>query len=325
MAINLLGLTPHKVSKDLSGYITYLYAPGGAGKTTFGSQMPKPLLLAFEKGYNAIPGIIAQDITSWGEVKQVVRELKKPEVKETFKTIICDTVDIASSLCEKYICNQLDIENIGDGGWGKNGWAKVKKEWEETWRTITMEGYAVLFISHSKDKTFKRKDGTEYNQIIPSCSTAYNEIIKNMSDIMAYIEVESGERRLVLRSPDESIDCKCRFRMMDPIVPFGYKELVDAMNRAIDKEATETDNKFITTEKAPAPAATAPVYDFDSEKAEFQDLVSKIMTKNQSDAPKITSITSKYLGKGKKVGEATPEQAELIHLINIELREDVLK
>lgn len=46
MAINLLSLTPHKVSKDLSGYITYLYAPGGAGKTSFGAAMPKPLLLA---------------------------------------------------------------------------------------------------------------------------------------------------------------------------------------------------------------------------------------------------------------------------------------
>ena len=121
MAINLLNLKPNVVSRDLSGYITYLYGPGGAGKTTFGSQMPAPLLLAFEKGYNALPGIIAQDVTSWSDVRQILRELKKPEVKATFKTVICDTVDIASQLCEKYICNQLDIENIGDGGWVKNG------------------------------------------------------------------------------------------------------------------------------------------------------------------------------------------------------------
>jgi len=59
MAINLKQLTGHKVSKDLSGYITYLYGPGGSGKTTLGSKMPKPLLLAFEKGYNAIPGVFA--------------------------------------------------------------------------------------------------------------------------------------------------------------------------------------------------------------------------------------------------------------------------
>ena len=162
MAINLLGLTPNKVSRDLSGYITYIYGPGGAGKTTFGVQAPGALLLAFERGYNALPGVLAQDITTWGQMKEVLRELKKPEVKAAFKTIIVDTVDIASVLCEKYICSQLGIENIGDGGWSTNGWAKVKREWEQTFRAITMDGYAVVFISHSKDKTFKPKNGNEY-------------------------------------------------------------------------------------------------------------------------------------------------------------------
>ena len=322
MAINLLALKPHKVSRDLSGYITYIYGPGGAGKTTFGSETPKPLLLAFEKGYNAIPGIIAQDITSWGELKQVIRDLKKPEVKEMFSTIIIDTVDIASQLCEKYLCNQLGIENIGDGGWATNGWAKVKREWEQTFRAVTMEGYALVFISHSKDKTFTRKDNTTYNQIVPSCSTAYNEIIKNMSDIMGYIEVEHGERKLILRSNDESVDCKCRFKYIEPEITFGYQNLVDALNRAIDAEANATDNKFVTDERSTFTSATT--YDYDILKAEFNELVSAIMTKNQSNAPKITAIVDKYLGKNKKVAEAIPEQAELIHLINIELKEDLL-
>lgn len=322
MAINLLELKPHKVSRDLSGYITYIYGQGGAGKTTFGSETPKPLLLAFEKGYNAIPGIIAQDVTTWGELKQVLRDLKKPEVKAMFSTIIIDTVDIASQLCEKYLCNQLGIENIGDGGWATNGWAKVKREWEQTFRAVTMEGYALVFISHAKDKTFTRKDGSTYNQIVPSCSTAYNEIIKNMSDIMGYIEVEHGERKLILRSSDESVDCKCRFKFIEPEITFGYQYLVDALNRAIDAEADATNNQFVTNEKASIAFVTN--YDYDALKLEFNDLVSKIMTKNQSNAPKITAIVDKYLGKGKKVAEATPEQAELIHLINIELKEDIL-
>lgn len=322
MAINLLELKPHKVSRDLSGYITYIYGPGGAGKTTFGSETPKPLLLAFEKGYNAIPGIIAQDITTWGELKQVLRDLKKPEVKAMYSTVIIDTVDIASQLCEKYLCNQLGIENIGDGGWATNGWAKVKREWEQTFRAVTMEGYALVFISHSKDKTFTRKDNTSYNQIVPSCSTAYNEIIKNMSDIMGYIEVEHGERKLILRSNDESVDCKCRFKYIEPEITFGYQNLVDALNRAIDAEANATHNQYVTNDKVAF--TTATTYDYDALKMEFNDLVSAIMTKNQSNAPKITAIVDKYLGKGKKVAEATPEQAELISLINIELKEDIL-
>lgn len=322
MAIDLLAIQPHKVSRDLSGYITYIYGPGGAGKTTFGASCKKPLLLAFELGYKALPGVMAQPIQSWGEVKQVLRDLKRPEVKEVYSTIVVDTVDIASQLCEKYMCNQLGIENIGDGGWATNGWAKAKKEWESTWRAFTMEGYAVVFISHSKDKVFKKKDGTEYNQITPSCSTAYEEIIKNMVDIMGYIEIDNGQRKLILRSADDSVDCKSRFKMIAPEIPFGYNELVDALNEAIDKEAALTNGKFVTNESFKAPEVTN--YDYDALMAEFKDIVGIVMGKNQTNAVKLTAIVDKYLGKGKKVAEATPEQSELIYLIISEIKSDLL-
>ena len=320
MAINLLGLTPNKVSRDLSGYITYIYGPGGAGKTTFGVQAPGALLLAFERGYNALPGVLAQDITTWGQMKEVLRELKKPEVKAAFKTIIVDTVDIASVLCEKFICSQLGIENIGDGGWSTNGWAKVKREWEQTFRAITMDGYAVVFISHSKDKTFKPKNGNEYNQIVPSCSTAYNEIIKNMADIMGYIDVNGNERKLVLRSPDGSIDCKCRFKHIAPVIDFSYQSLVNALNDAIDKEAAETGNKFVTNERA-AVAATVE-YDYEALMTEFSTIAGDLMNKNQTKyGPLITQIIDRILGRGKKISDTTPDQAEFVYLILQEVKE----
>ena len=320
MAINLLGLTPNKVSRDLSGYITYIYGPGGAGKTTFGVQAPGALLLAFERGYNALPGVLAQDITTWGQMKEVLRELKKPEVKAAFKTIIVDTVDIASVLCEKYICSQLGIENIGDGGWSTNGWAKVKREWEQTFRAITMDGYAVVFISHSKDKTFKPKNGNEYNQIVPSCSTAYNEIIKNMADIMGYIDVNGNERKLVLRSPDGSIDCKCRFKHIAPVIDFSYQSLVNALNDAIDKEASETGNKFVTNERATVAAAVE--YDYEALMTEFSTIAGDLMNKNQTKyGPLITQIIDRILGRGKKISDTTPDQAEFVYLILQEVKE----
>lgn len=320
MAINLLGIQPHKVSTDLSGYITYLYGPGGAGKTTFGVNAPKPLLIAFEKGYNALPGVIAQDVTTWGQMKEVLRELKKPEVKEVFSTIIIDTVDIASTLCEKYICSQLGIENIGDGGWTTNGWSKVKKEWEQTFRTITMEGYALIFISHSKTDKKERKDGTSYDRTLPSCSKAYNEIIKNMADIQGYIDVDGGIRKLILRSDDDTVECKCRFAQIKPVIDFSYDSLVTALNDAIDKEAKLTGNKFVTAEKETV--VEAPVYDFEAMMAEFQSIVGELMTsKPEYYQPRITEIVNSVLGKGKKVGEMTIEQADLLHVILGDVKE----
>ena len=58
MSINLLTIQPHKVSRDLSGYITFIYGPAKVGKTTFGSKMPGHLILVFERGYNALPGVM---------------------------------------------------------------------------------------------------------------------------------------------------------------------------------------------------------------------------------------------------------------------------
>lgn len=66
------------------------------------------------------------------------------------------------------------------------GWVQVKRELESTFRAVTQLGYAVLFISHDKDKTFTRQDGTQFNQIIPTLGNSYNLIIKDMVDIYAY-------------------------------------------------------------------------------------------------------------------------------------------
>ena len=324
MAINLMSLTPHQVSRDLSGYITYLYGCPKVGKTTLVSQFPGVLLLATEKGYNALPGIIAQDITRWSDIKETVRELKKPEVKERFKTIAIDTVDVAASYCDKYICNQLGIESLGEGGWSVNGWARYKKELEETFRTITNLGYALVFISHDTDKTFKRKDGTEFNQTVPTVQKSANEIFKAMADIYCYAAIDevSKERKLILRSVDGTVDAGCRFKYIEPEIPLNYESLVEALNKAIDKEAAEHDGKFVTEEREKAPT-TAVEYDYDALMTEFNNMAGKLMSKDSTYyGPRITQITSKILGKGKKVSETTRDQAEFIYLIVGEMKDE---
>lgn len=324
MAINLLALQPHKVSRDLSGYITFIYGPAKCGKTTFGSKMPGALLLAFERGYNALPGVVAQDITSWGEMKQVVRELKKPEVKEVFKSIVVDTADIAADACQKYICNQLGIDNIGDGGWKTNGWAKYKKEFEDTFRTLTQLGYAVVFISHDKEKTIKPQNSEEYQQIGSSMQTSALAIIENMSDIIGYAhpKMTDGGAKMVLtlRSADNSIRCGCRFKHIQPEIDFTYDALTAALNDAIDKEAAETDNQFVTSERQAAPEIKE--YNYDLLMDEFQTIVGQVMLKGESNAAKIQHIVENYLGKGKKVVDTTIDQAEFIYLIVEEIKSE---
>ena len=325
MGINLLQIKPHKVSRDLSGYITYVYGAGKTGKTTLASQMNNSLLIAWQKGYNAIPGIMAQDVKSWSEMKMILRELKKPEVQDIYKCIVIDTIDIAAAACEKYVCSQNGVDTLGDLAWGK-GWSLVKKEIEETFRAITQMGYALFFISHAKDKIFKKENGTEYNQVIPTLSASYNEIIKDMADIYAYAHQvrneDTGEVtvKLTLRSMDGTADTGCRFKYITPEIDFTYDALVNALNEAIDKEAKLTHNQFVKNERDEVD--TTEELNFDDLMAQSSTLIESIpQAKMEYYAPRITEIINKYLGKGKKLSNATRDQVEQISLIVFDLKE----
>ena len=325
MGINLLNIEPHKVSKDLSGYITYIYGAPKTGKTTLAVQMPKTLLLAFERGYNALPGVIAQDVTSWGDMKQVMRELKKPEVKANFDAVVVDTIDIASDFCQKYICQQKGIEALGDLGYGK-GWTAFKDEFNDVFRGLTQLGYAVFFIGHHKEQTITNDDGTEKIVIRPALSNSTRQVIEGMADIYGYAHQKyAGEMSvLTLRCTDGSISCGCRFKYLPDEITMSYDNLVNALHEAIDKEAAEHDNQFVTEERATVVPET-PTYDFDALMKEFEGLVGELMNKNQTYyAPRITEVVNKYLGKGRKVSDATPAQAEFIHLIVKEIKEDLM-
>ena len=325
MAIDLLNLQPHKVSRDLSGYITYIYGAPKCGKTTLATQMDRPLLLAFEPGYHALPGVMAQDITSWAEMKQVYRQLKNPEVQQQFRSIIIDTIDIAADRCKKYICNQNAIEDLGDLGYGK-GWTKFKDEFNEVFRGLTQLGYAVFFIGHHKEATVTDPaTGTEKMIIRPALSNATREVIAGMSDIYGYAHQVSKDRMSVLTLRDSSgiVECGCRFKYIPNEITLSYTNLVDAIQNAIDKEAAELEGKFITDERTVAPVEVN--YDFAGLMSEFQEIVGKLMERDSAvNGPKITTIIDKYLGKGKKVAEATPEQSELIYLIISEIKSDLL-
>lgn len=334
MAINLLAIEPHKVSKDLSGYITYIYGAPKTGKTTLATQMGKSLLLAFERGYNALPGVMAQDITSWSEFRQVYRELKKPEVKEAYDAVIVDTVDIAADMCQKYTCNKLGIESLGELGYGK-GWTAFKEEFNEIFRGLTQLGYAVFFIGHHKEVQDTLPDGTTRTVIRPALSNSTRGVIEGMADIYGYAHQKAGVDMSVitLRHSDDSISCGGRFKYIKEEFPMTYDNLINEMRKAIDKEAAETGGKYVTEEKNQI-AAPVVELNFDDLMTEFSTIISNIPGSADPSmetedgkkfgtfwAPKITEITEKYLGKGKKVSQCTSQQVEQLSLVVADLKE----
>jgi hypothetical protein len=330
MGIDIFGITPHKVSRDLKGYTILFYGRPKVGKTTIASQFDKALLLAFEMGYLALPGVMAQPINRWADFKQVLRQLKDEKAHEMFSNIVIDTADIAYDLCEKFVCAQNNVDAVGDMPYG-SGYAKVSKEFDEALRQIPQMGYGLILISHSQDKVFIDENGKEFNQIVPTLGNRPRLIVDRMSDIIGFANPEIDDEgntytSLYLRGTPRFI-AGSRFKYIAPVIRFSYQNLVDAIHDAIDKEAEEHNGKLVT-DTLDRPQVEEINYQEQMNK--FNDMVSKLQEVSGKDfgtqwANKIIELTNKYLGKGKKITESTPDQAEQIYLIVSDLEAEMNK
>ena len=334
--IDLLSLTPHQVSRDLRGYSVFFYGDPKTGKTTTASRFPESLLLAFEKGYNAIPGIMAQPINSWADFRKVLRQLKDENVKSRFSTIIVDTADIAYDYCVRYICDNakrsdggFGVDAISDIPFGK-GYGLVASEFDECLRSIVQMDYGLVLISHATDKVFTDETGREYNKITPTLDKRATNIVSRMTDIIGYsrvVKTDKGEQqtRLFIRGTDRFV-AGSRFKYTPDSIEFNYTNLVNAISDAIDKQSQEEDSKYFTDERSNLFIETTSGADFDELMSEFDNIINRLVAKGEEEfttyfAPRITQITDKYLGRGQKVSQMSREQVEALSLIIEDLHE----
>ena len=328
--VDIFSIKPHEVSRDLCGYTVLLYGQPKTGKTTTAAQFPQALLCAFETGYLAIPGVMAQPISKWSEFRQVLKQLNSDQAHQQFKNVIVDTVDIAYDLCEKYICNQNNVSSVGDLPYGK-GYALAKKEFDEVLREIPKMGYGLVMISHAQDKTFKDENGDEYQQIVPTLANQPRLVVDRMSDIIGYahpFQEEDGtvHTTLFMRGTPRFV-AGSRFKYTPDSIDFSYDNLVNAIGNAIDRQAQDFNGQYVTD--APTTAhTTEPEPNFDDLMNQFNFLVNKIQEVTGSAfgttwAPRIVAITDKYLGKGKKVSDMSRDQVEQLILIVDDLTEAV--
>jgi hypothetical protein len=306
-------------------------------KTTIATKFPRHLLLAFEKGYNAIPGAMAQPINTWAEFRKVLRQLKDEKVKEQFETIILDTADIAYDLCEKYICANakrpdggFGVDSVSDIPFGK-GYTLVAKEYDECLRSIIQMDYGLVLISHSVDKTFKDEQGQEYNQIVPTLGNKPRAIVSRMCDIIGYsrsIQDKEGKTstKLFMRGTPRYI-AGSRFKYTPDYIDFNYQSLVDAIGMAIDKQMEEDGSEYFTDERSNLYKDTRAELDFDELLNSFNTIVNDLIMQKSNEEfkeywqPRIVQITDRYLGKGMKVSQCSRDQVEALDLIVTDLKE----
>lgn len=240
MPFDFLNLQPTVISRDLSGKYMLIYSKPKVGKTSFAAQMPRNIILATEIGTNALDGQFVAKIQKWTDMKDALRELRKPGVREKFDTVTIDTISIAADLAEKFICQRESVETIREVPYGQ-GWKMVAKELQETLREITMLGYGLLLICHSKDhaSNITDEDGNPITSVEPDLSKNVYTVCNAICDLIAYIGVEfdkNGEsHRYLYTRQTPTVFAGSRWgEKLAPKIEFGYQTLVDAIGDAID-------------------------------------------------------------------------------------------
>lgn len=329
--VSIMDIQPTRLCKDLRGRFVEIFGREKSGKTSTAVMWPKPLLCAFEKGYNALVNVYAADIDNWSTFKDICRQLKKDEAKQKYQTVIIDTVGIAYSMCEDYVKSQHGVTEIGEIPWGR-GFKMLREEFEKTFRELSKQGYAIVFIAHSKSKLTDvvDKDGNRLEQISPNLPSSCAEAVNGMVDVIAYLGVEYDENRnssrwLYLRETP-TIFAGSRYRAIVPKIPLSYEGLVKAVADAMEEEAKITGTTFITEEELEDSLKPEKEKTFQEVMTEAKEVWGNYLNKAQNDEEKdmrlntMQMIIAKIFGNNNfKLSQAIPQQKDLVELFISEM------
>ena len=259
----------------------------------------------------------------------MLRQLRKPEAQAMYKTVALDTIGIAYDACEKYICQQNGVQKIGDIPYG-GGYKMLSDEFSSCLREITMMGYGVIMTCHLK-KTLVSSDEEkgEVYSYSPDLNNRCLKIVNALVDVLGVItqkwnEKGESERYLITRATPY-ITAGSRYQYLDPVVPFGYKELEDAIGRAIDKEAEIHGADAVADH---VEQVQSEILDFPTVRKEAEFLWTKLIygdgdEPSEEMAKTIQKKIEMIFGQKIKLSEIQEDQVDLLQLVVLEMRDMV--
>lgn len=246
MALDIFAIEPNVISRDLSEKSMLIYGFPKTGKTTNACKFPKPLLVAFEKGFGAINGIRPAVINKWKDFLDVKKQLikdadavKKGEKTETFyTTVILDTLDIAYNYANDYILSLEGVTALEDTK-NMGGYKKVEREFEMAIIDLMKAGYCVIGISHTDMKQMKDGvTGEKYDRIQPTLDKRGLKVASRAMDIIMFAQPESMEdgttQTFLYMRGSKELEAGSRFKYTSARIPFTYQAIVDDITHAID-------------------------------------------------------------------------------------------
>lgn len=305
------------VTTDLSKYMIGVMGPSGFGKTTlmyqvcekeFGPDGYIILDMAQEDGVAALQGAVAEKVTTWKKMREVVDDIVKNKDTDypDLKVVVLDTLDAAFEAAEQYTVDTYNRENMSkqgfvkassingvEGGFGR-GLEKCIENVKKEIVRLQSVGVGVYWTAHVKEKDqVDLFTGAQYTTLTANMSMKYFSAIRNSSHIVAFgyfdrsiekqavgevnpITKKAKERKAVLAEArklkfrDDAMiaDAKSRFSEVVDEIDLDADMFIKAIKDAIDAERTKGGAPAAKVNK-PAPAPVVTETEEDEDEVPF--------------------------------------------------------
>lgn len=226
---------------DLVENYIFAYGIPKIGKTTFFSKFPDALFLLTEEGAKHVP-VKGISIKNWADFLEYLNTIESAikTKKFPFKTLVIDTVDELTVMCDEFICNKLGIGILGDVEYGK-AYSRYSKEFRKNIRRLTKLPIGLVFISHAAEKEIKIEAVSnpyapmmgdlqtgKVKMIVPTVDKRAYEFLSAMADMILYAELDNKNNRVIRTKPSKHFEAGDRSGRLPETLPLDYEKFVGA-------------------------------------------------------------------------------------------------
>lgn len=225
---SLIGVKKNIPKVNFTSYSGLFVAPPKFGKTTTASKFPSSIIVPFEDGTKGQVANVVEQMTSWGDFVAFITKLEenREAIGNNVQTIVLDTVNKAYEMCEPYTLaylSRLDskrYKKAGDVPHGQFYPTRDKLFNKEIDRILAL-GFSILFLSHSKVKTIRPKNGEAYDVYSSTMPDRLEALVNPLVDFILYGErrvVEGEAKRVLITKGNEMSDSGGRVRLDEDII-----------------------------------------------------------------------------------------------------------
>ena len=195
-----------------------LYGVEGIGKSTFGSEAPKPIFIQTEDGLDEIDCDRFPLATTFDDVVAALKTLANE--KHDYESVVIDSLDWLERLVWDKLCQQYAVESIEkvDGGYAR-GYMHALSLWREVLDllgTLRSRGMVIVLIAHSKVERFEDPESSPYDRYSPRLHKHAAALIKEWCDAVSVRDSQDANadrrRRVQPQTHDRSCDRQRRRR-----------------------------------------------------------------------------------------------------------------